>query len=106
MFAIMIATLALQAEPRVLTHLDFARPPMPEVPPAASSRGVPAGFATVECSVEAGAITACTIVEEDPAGLRFGMMLLSEMRRARLKPEVAAEVMRFRMTVRFVNREG
>ncbi|MBL0968819.1 MAG: hypothetical protein IBJ02_06870 [Brevundimonas sp.] len=104
MFAIMIATLALQAEPRVLTHVDFARPPMPEVPGAALSRGIPSGYATVECSVEAGAITACTIVDEDPAGIRFGVMLLSEMRRARLKPEIAAEVTRFRLTARFVNR--
>lgn len=101
-----IAALVLQAEPRTLTAADFLRPPMPEVPAAASSRGIPSGSATVECSVENDAIIGCTIISEDPAGIRFGAMLVAEMRRARLKPEVAAEVTRFRVTSRFVNREG
>lgn len=99
--------LAVQSEdPRTLTAADFQRPPAPEVPAAALSRQIPRGSATVECVVQDTEITGCIVVDEDPPGLRFGAMLVSEMRRARLKPEVAAEVSRFRLTAVFRTSEG
>ena len=100
----LMAMLAVQAEPPLLTYADFSRPPMPAVPAAALSRNISTGSATVECDVQGERITTCKILSEDLPELRFGMMLISEMRRATLRPEVASKTTRFRMTARFINR--
>lgn len=99
----LMAVVAAQVEPRVLTYADFSRPPMPEVPAAAMSRDISTGSATVECDVRGGRITTCKVISEDRPELRFGMMLISELRRATLRPEVASKTTRFRMTARFIN---
>jgi hypothetical protein len=100
----LIASMAIQAEPRVLTYADFIRQPMPEVPEAALSRGISTGSATVECDVQGNRITTCKVINEDPPELRFGLMLISELRRSTLRPEVASKTTRFRMTARFLTR--
>lgn len=105
MILILIASLAAQAELPVLTYADFTRQPMPEVPEAALSRGISTGSATVECDVQGNRITTCKIIGEDQPELRFGMMLISEIRRSTLRPEVALKTTRFRMTARFLTRQ-
>lgn len=99
----LMALLGAQAEPPVLTYADFTRPPMPEVPAAALSRDISTASATVECDVQGVLITICKIISEDRPELRFGMMLISEMRRSTLRPEIASKTARFRMTARFIN---
>jgi hypothetical protein len=99
-----VAALALALppqEPRVVTPADFERLPMIEVPAAALEALIPEGSATVECAVENGLIANCTVVEESPQGFHFGTEVLRSLRRATLKPEVAAQTERFRLTVRF-----
>lgn len=102
MTGVAILALALSPEePRVVTPADFERLPMIEAPAAALEAVIPHGSATVECAVENGLIANCTVVDESPQGFHFGTEVLRSVRRATLKPEVAAQTERFRLTARF-----